>query len=133
MILEIKRLTSRAEYVGEVTFDYQPQKDAILVPLAAIDCVTVTARYEIFEEGEVEVHLHLSYRLYGQCSYCLSEAEQRIEYSDDVLLVTDETDADDYYYDGNRLDLSAAVNDALLFSQPKVLLCKEDCKGIKIN
>lgn len=133
MILEIKKLMSRAEYVGEVTYSFKPEKDGILVPLAEIDCVTVTAKYEIFEGEEVEVNLLLTYTLKGQCSYCLGSAEERIEYSDDVLFVTDRTDGDNYYYDGNTLDLSMAVNDALLFSQPKVLLCKKDCKGIKIN
>lgn len=133
MILEIKKLMSRAEYVGEVTFTYKPDPDGILVPLAAIDSVEVTAKYEIFEDAEVEVNLHLAYTLKGQCSYCLDSAEERIEYSDDVLFVTDKTDGDNYHYDGNKLDLSVAVNDALLFSQPKVLLCNKDCKGIKIN
>ena len=133
MILEIKKLMSRAEYVGEVAFDYVPDRDGVLVPLAAIDSVKVVAKYEIFEGEEVEVELHLSYTLKGQCSYCLQGAEERIEYADSVLFVTDVHDGDNYHYDGNTLDLSVAVNDALLFSQPKVLLCKKDCKGIKIN
>ena len=95
--------------------------------------VNAVAEYEIFEGGEVEIALKISYELIGQCSYCLADAKKRIEYETDVLYVTDKDDLDNYVYDGNMLDLTAAVNDALLFSQPKVLLCKEDCKGIKIN
>ena len=134
MVLEIKRLISKGEYKGEVSFDYQPEKDAMLLPLCGVDGnVMVTASYEIFEEDEVEVTIKLSYRLKGQCSYCLEDAVQDIEYSTDVLFVTDSGDTDNYVYDGYKLDLTAAVNDAFLISQPKVLLCGDDCKGIEIK
>ena len=125
---------ARAAYTGEFSFDYQPPQESILVPLCRIEGgVKVTGDYEIFENDEVEVTLKISYLLVGSCSYCLADAQKRIEYSTDALFVTDKNDCDNYVYDGNRLDLSTAVNDALLFSQPKVLLCKEDCKGVKFN
>ena len=134
MILEIKKLLARAAYTGEFSFEYQPPQDCILIPMCNIPHgVKVTGSYEIFDDDEVEVSFTVSYLLVGQCSYCLADAQKQIEYSSDVLFVTDKDDADNYVYDGNRLDLSTAVNDALLFSQPKVLLCREDCKGIKIN
>ncbi len=125
---------ARAAYVGEVSFVWQPPQDSILIPFCCVEGgVNAVAEYEIFEGGEVEITLKISYELIGQCSYCLADAKKRIEYETDVLYVTDKDDLDNYVYDGNMLDLTAAVNDALLFSQPKVLLCKEDCKGIKIN
>lgn len=125
---------ARAAYVGEVSFVWQPPQDSILIPFCRVEGgVNAVAEYEIFEDGEVEIALKISYELIGQCSYCLADAKKRIEYETDVLYVTDKDDLDNYVYDGNMLDLTAAVNDALLFSQPKVLLCKEDCKGIKIN
>lgn len=125
---------ARAAYVGEVSFVWQPPQDSILIPFCRVEGgVNTVAEYEIFEGGEVEITLKISYELIGQCSYCLADAKKRIEYETDVLYVTDKDDLDNYVYDGNMLDLTAAVNDALLFSQPKVLLCKEDCKGIKIN
>ena len=126
---------ARAAYTGDFSFGYQPPEDSLTVPLCHIDgAVTVTGSYEIFDGGEVEVTLKISYRLAGQCSYCLADAVEEIDYTTDALLfVTDKDDCDNYVYDGNRLDLSKAVNDALLFSQPNVLLCKEDCKGVKID
>lgn len=126
---------ARAAYTGEISFDYQPPQDAVMLPLCRIEGgVKVTANYEIFEDDEVEVTLKLSYRLVGQCSYCLADTEKEIEYiTDPLLFVTARDDYDNYVFDGNRLDLSQAVKDALLFSQPEVLLCKQDCKGIKID
>lgn len=126
MVLEIKRLLSKGEYRGNFSFDYQPDEQALLVPLCRVEgAVKVEGEYEIFEDGEVEIALKLSYKLVGQCSYCLKDASSQIEFSSDVLFVTDDSDLDNYVYDGNRLDLSKAVNDAMLFSQPSVLLCKE--------
>ncbi len=134
MILEIKKLLTKAEYSGDFSFEYQPPQDCVSIPLCHIEgSVKVSGSYEIFENDEVEVRLVLSYKLAGQCSYCLENAEKQIEYSTDVLFVTDADDRDNYVYDGYKLDLTGAVRDALLFSQPDVLLCKEDCKGIKIN
>lgn len=125
---------SRAAYTGDFSFEYQPPQDSIIIPLCRIEGgVTVSGEYEIFENDEVEVTLKLCYKLKGQCSYCLADAEKEIEYTSETLLfVTDKDDSDNYVYDGNRLDLSQAVNDALLFSQPEVLLCT-DCKGKKID
>ena len=126
---------SRAAYTGDFSFEEQPPQDSVLLPLCRIEGgVKVTGSYEIFEDDEVEVTLKLCYKLVGQCSYCLADAEKEIEYTSGALLfVTDKDDSDNYVYDGNRLDLSQAVKDSLLFSQPEVLLCKEDCKGIKID
>ncbi|MCM1437724.1 MAG: DUF177 domain-containing protein [Roseburia sp.] len=135
MILEIKKLMSRGAYTGEFSFEYQPPQDCVIIPLCQIQGgVSVSGGYEIFEDDEVEVVLKIRYKLAGQCSYCLAAAEKEIEYiSDPLLFVNGSGDGDNYVYDGNRLNLQQAVLDALLFSQPEVLLCKEDCKGIKFN
>lgn len=121
---------ARAAYTGEFSFGYEPQEGSLILPLCRIDgAVNVSGSYEIFEDGEVEVALKISYKLAGQCSYCLADAVEEITYSADVLFVTDKNDYDNYVYDGNRLDLTPAVNDAFVISQPKVLLCK-GCKDV---
>lgn len=119
---------AKGEYSGEISFDYEPPQDINLLPLCRIEGgVKVEGRYEIFEGDEVEVTLKISYKLVGQCSYCLADAEKQIEYeSEPLLFVTDKDDCDNYYFDGNRLDLSQALNDALIFSQPEVLLCGKE-------
>ena len=132
MILEIKKLMAKGAYTGEISFGYQPPQDLNLLPLCQIDgSVKVEGTYEIFEDDEVEVTLKISYKLVGSCSYCLADAEEQIEYTTEPLLFVTEEDGDNYVYDGNRLDLSQAVVDAMLFSQPKVLLCNKGCKGEK--
>lgn len=128
MILEIKKLMAKGEYTGNFSFVYEPPQDLNLLPLCRIEGgVNVEGGYEIFEGDEVEVTLKISYKLVGQCNYCLADAEKQIGYeSEPLLFVTDKDDCDNYYFDGNRLDLSQAVNDALIFSQPEVLLCGKE-------
>ncbi len=132
MELEIKKLNALRKYTGEFSFEYAPAEDLNLVPLCKIrGTVKVSGEYEIFEDDSVEIRLTVDYYLKGQCSYCLNDAEKQIKFTTEVLYLT-EKDNDNYYYDGNKLDLKPAVNDAILISQPNVLLCKEDCKGIDV-
>jgi uncharacterized metal-binding protein YceD (DUF177 family) len=132
MIIEVKKLIAARKYQGTLNFTYTPSKDQLLVPLTefATD-VSVCAEYEIFEDDSVQVTLKLSYLLKGQCSYCLNPAQKQVEFSEEVLFVPEQSD-DDYEYDGVKINLKTAVEDAILFSQPNVLLCNEDCKGIDV-
>lgn len=134
MIIEIKKLTARGKYEGDFSFEFTPSKDKLLIPMCAfVGAVKVEGSYEIYEDDSVGVDFTIKYGLEGQCSYCLEKARKDVEYYSEVLFVADKDDNDNYYYDGIKIDLTAAVNDALLFSQPEVLLCKEGCQGIKIN
>ncbi|MGN0808106.1 MAG: YceD family protein [Candidatus Coproplasma sp.] len=125
MVLEIKRLLAKGEYNGKISFDFVPEKEVLLVPLCSFDgAVSFVGEYEIFDGDEVELKFEITYKLKGQCNYCLEDAEKVINYSSEVLFVTDKDDLDNYYYDGVRLDLSKAISDALLMSQPDLLLCQ---------
>lgn len=131
MILEIKRLLAKGEYRGVVSFDFTPPHDSLLLPLCSFDgAVHFTGEYEVFDGDEVELAFEITYKLKGQCSYCLAEAQKVVNYSSEVLFVTDKNDVDNYYYDGVRLDISQAISDALYLSQPDVLLCG-DCENAK--
>lgn len=133
MIIEVKRLNALKRYSGDFEFLYNAPQDKLILPLAQFDGeVKVWGKYEIYDDETVGIDLNIAYSLKGQCSYCLSNAKKRIEYYDELLFVP-ENDPDNYYYDGTKIDLTSAVNDAILFSQPEVLLCKDDCKGIDIN
>ena len=134
MIIEIKKLTARGKYEGDFSFEFTPSEEKLLIPMCAFEgVVKVEGTYEIYEDDSVGVDFTVKYVLDGQCSYCLEKARKEVEYYSEVLFVADKDDNDNYYYDGIKIDLTAAVNDALLFSQPEVLLCKEGCQGIKIN
>ena len=133
MIIEVKRLIALKKYVGDFTEVCDPPEDKLILPLAEVDGqITVQGQYEIFDDDSVSVALKISYRLKGRCSYCLEDAKAQIEYEYEALFVPDKDDKDNYYYDGARLDISPALNDAFVFSQPEVLLCK-NCAEAKSN
>lgn len=132
MELDIRKLAATGKFSGSFNFKYQPPDDICLIPLCKIGDVKVSGEYEIFDDDSVEVRFTVDYTVKGQCSYCLSDTEKEVNFLSEVLFVT-EKDDENYYYDGIRLNLKTAVNDAILISQPHVLLCKEDCKGIDVT
>ena len=133
MEIAVKKLISARQYEGTFEFDYQPSDALCLVPLSKIDgAIKVYGNYIIYDDDSVSVYFTVGYRLKGQCSYCLGDAEKDISFSSDVLFVP-EKDDENYFYDGIKIDLQTAVNDAILISQPGVLPCKEDCEGIDVD
>ena len=133
MKLEIKKLNALKKYTGDFECEYEPPKDICLVPLCGIEGkVFVGGKYEIYDDDSVGVDFTVRYRIVGQCSYCLEDAEKDVEKAFEILFVTGD-DEDNYHYDGISIDLKPAVNDAILFSQPNLILCKEDCTGIDVN
>ena len=133
MIIDIARQIALKNFRGSFSFEYDCPKDLVILPAASVEGkVKVEGEYEIFEDNSVGVHLKISYLLAGQCSYCLEPAKKQIEYEQDILYLT-EDDGENYSYNGLKINLTTAVNDAVLFSQPQVLLCREDCKGIEIK
>ncbi len=133
MEIEVKKLNALGKYEGEFEFSYSPDKDLCLIPLCSIAGeVKVKGNYSIFEDDEVEVTLTVSYVIEGQCSYCLKSAKRQIDFTSDILYVPKKDD-DNYFYDGIKINLKTAVDDAILISQPYVLLCSEGCKGIDVD
>ncbi len=125
MFIEVKKLVALKKYVGDFEYRISPPAGKLVIPLAEVEGdVAVRGGYEIYADDSVGVQLNLSYRLKGQCSYCLSDAVKEVSYDYEALFVPDKNDLDNYYYDGAKLDIGQAVEDAFVFSQPNVLLCK---------
>ena len=133
MIIEVRKLNALKKYSGDFSFEYQAPKSLVAVPLFDFDgAVKVEGSYVISEDDSVDVSITVKFRLSGSCSYCLEHAEKDIEYSYDAVFATEERD-DAYIYNGINLDLTAAINDAILFSQPSIILRKDGCKGIDLK
>ena len=133
MEIEVRKLNSIGKYAGEFDFDYLPDNDLSLIPLCRIEGdVKVSGSYEIYDDDSVGVTLTVKYLLAGQCSYCLKSAKKDISFTSEILYVPKEDD-ENYLYDGIKINLKTAVDDAILISQPNVLLCSEGCKGIDVD
>lgn len=133
MRIEIKKLIALKKFTGSFGFDYTPSEDMCLIPLCKIDGdVKVSGDFEIYDDDSVGVNLKVSYKISGQCSYCLAPAEKRVEFTSEILYVP-VNDDENYIYDGVKIDLKSAVDDAILISQPNIILCKDDCKGMDVE
>ena len=133
MVIDIARQIALKNYRGSFSFDYDCPQELVILPAARIEGkVKVTGEYEIYDDDSVGVALKISYLVAGQCSYCLEPAKKQVEYESDVLYLT-EDDGENYSYNVFNLHLTTSVNDAVLFSQPQVLLCREGCGGIDIK
>ena len=129
MILDIARLIALKKYVGDFAQTLPPPAEKLLLPLAEVEGnIEVQGKYEIYDDDSVGVSLKISYKLKGQCSYCLEDASAEVNYSYEALFVSEGDDADNYRYDGVKLDLRPAIEDAFVFSQPEILLCG-NCKA----
>lgn len=133
MEIEVRRLNALKKYEGEFEYEYEAPEDCCLVPLCKIEGkVKVVGSFEIYEDDSVGVNLTVNYKIVGQCSYCLSDAQKDVSFTSEILFVTEEDD-ENYLYDGIKINLKPAVNDAILISQPSVILCKEGCTGIDVT
>ena len=133
MEIEVRRLLALKKYEGTFEYEYDAPADSCLIPLCRIvGKVKVTGNYVLYDDDSVGVTLTVAYRIVGQCSYCLEAAVKDVTFTTDVLYVTEQDD-DNYFYDGIKLNLKSAVDDAILISQPNILLCKEGCTGIDVT
>ncbi len=133
MEIDVKKLVATGKYCGDFSFDYDAPADLCVIPLCKIEGkVKIVGEYEIYDDDAVGVKFTVTYDLSGQCSYCLNDAKKQISFQSDVLFVP-EKDEENYFYDGIKINLKTAVDDAILISQPNILLCKPDCKGIDVT
>ena len=131
MVIDVRRLNAQKNYSVRLEFEYEADVSLIDVPFTEFDgTVKVQADYELFEDDALEMKGKIFYRLKGQCSRCLNDATQEVEGELDALFEPFEG-GEDYSYQGGKIDLSDALNDAIMASMPRVLSCGEDCKGIK--
>ena len=92
--------------------------------------VKVEAEYELFEDDSLELRGKILYTLEGQCSKCLKETSERVEGELDAYFQPFKG-GEDYAYSGGVIDLTNAVNDAIMSSMPRTLSCGENCQDIR--
>ena len=130
MIIDVKKLNAQKKYRGEISFDYSAPEELVSIPFVQFSSpVKVEIAYEIFSDDAVEIKGKLSYALKGQCSRCLKDAETQVTWEIDALFEVSET-PEDYSYDGVKIFLTEAIDDAIMASMPFSLSCGKDCEPI---
>ncbi len=130
MIIDIRKLNAQKKYSGSMEFSYTPEETFIDIPYVKIvGEVKISFNYELYEDDALEIRGAVRFRLEGQCSRCLQPAAMDVEGELDALFEPTK-DYADYGYANGKVDITQAVEDAMMACMPYTVLCKENCEGI---
>lgn len=133
MIIDIRKLNAQKKYSGHMGFEYSAPETFIQIPYVKFAApVKVSFDYELYEDDSLEIRGTVSYTLEGQCSRCLRKTQEVIEGELDAYFEP-RKDYEDYGYTNGMVNLTQAVEDAIMASMPYVLSCGGDCEGISYN
>ena len=133
MLIDIRKLNAQKKYVGKMEFEYSAPETFIEIPFVKFAApVKIVFDYELFEDNSLEIVGSVSYVLEGQCSRCLKETKMQVEGELNAYF-ENRKDYQDYGYTNGVVDITQAVEDAIMASMPFVLSCGEDCAAISYN
>jgi uncharacterized metal-binding protein YceD (DUF177 family) len=131
MIIDVKKLNAEKRYSGDIQFDYAAPDELISIPFVKFSSpVKVEGTFELYEDNSLELKGKITYGIEGQCSRCLERASQIVEGEIDAYFQPF-TGGEDYSYTNGIIDLTNAVNDAIMASMPFSLSCGDNCAGIR--
>ena len=133
MLIDIRKLNAQKKYSGEMELSYSAPESLIEIPYVKFaKDVEISFSYEIYEDDSVDIRGFVSYRLEGQCSRCLRPAVADVKGELDAYFEP-RKDYEDYGYTNGVLDLTKAVQDAIMASMPYTLSCETECETIAYN
>ena len=130
MIIDLLKMKQEGLLSDEFSFEYSaPEELIISLPEAKFEGLVAVNAFVSLDGKDVYADIDLSYRISCSCSRCLEHAEEVVNHSFSVKFsLYEEEDA--YLYKSGKVDLTSCVNEAIIISQPTVIYCKEDCKGL---
>ena len=126
--IDVLRAQALGRLNGDLAFETAADESLLCIPFVAFSTpVFVTAHYEIFDDGKVEVTGSVRFGLKGLCSRCMKESEQEISGELNALFVPECDNGEDYAYFNGKIKLDEAVRDAVMFALPNSFLCGQNC------
>ena len=133
MIIDIRKLNAQKKYMGKLEFEYSAPDTLIEIPFVKFSLpVKVSFEYELYEDNSLEIQGTVSFKLEGQCSRCLKEAKTEVE-GELSAYFEPRKDYEDYGYTNGVVDLTKAVEDAIMASMPFTISCGDDCEALSYN
>ena len=117
---------------GEIVkeFEYNASNDLIVSLPEGEFAKPVKVRAVLWLEGKnVLADISLRYTLSSACSRCLDSATCEVEHNYFAKYSLFPEDGE-YLYKSGKVDLTQSVNEEIVLSQPTVIYCKPDCKGL---
>ena len=131
MVIDLLKLKRTGKSSVDFAFNYEVEDNLTDLPNAKIDDVKVIGTLTITDDKTCYVDAEVSYVLTGDCTRCTRPARTEIVTKLEEEFSCLETEG--YSYINDKVDLTKAVKDSIVLSQPDKLLCKEDCKGVCFN
>ena len=117
---------------GEIAkeFEYNASND-LIVSLPEGEFVSpVKVKAVLWMDGKnVLADISLFYTLSSACSRCLERATCEVEHNYFAKYSLCPEDGE-YLYKSGKVDLTQSVNEEIVLTQPTVIYCKPDCKGL---
>ncbi len=133
MRIDIRKLNAQKKYSGKMELEYSAPESFISMPFVKFSApIKVCFEYELYEDDSFEIRGKIAYTLIGQCSRCLNDASMQVEGELEAYFQTGK-DYEDYGYVNGVVDLTQAVEDALMASMPFSISCGENCKELSYN
>ena len=133
MNIDIRKLNAQKKYTGTMEFEYSAPNTLIEIPFVKFSLpVKVSFEYELFEDNSLEIQGTVSFKLEGQCSRCLKETQAEVEGELNAYFEP-RKDYEDYGYTNGVVDLTKAVEDAIMACMPFTVSCGEDCEELSYN
>ena len=133
MIIDIRKLNAQKKYSGSMEFTYSAPESLIEIPFVKFaGPVVVRFDYDLYEDDSMDIKGSVSYRLEGKCSRCLNEAAVDVVGELEAYFQDSKT-PEDYAYTGGVINLTNAVDDAIMSSMPYLLSCGDDCVALEFS
>ncbi len=127
MVIDINLLKRQGKSCEQIEFEFPIEGDISLSPDIRLESGKFLG--EIVLEDKVFVTGEIRVKAVGECSRCLSLAQEEICIEVDEAFSERPID-DEYRFKSGRVDLTEMIRDKLLSNQPSVILCQEECKGL---
>ncbi|AUS09275.1 DUF177 domain-containing protein [Laceyella sacchari] len=116
-----------------VALDTMPGEVPGLIRLAPVE---VEARVTRLDPHLIEADAEEESKATFTCSRCLQEFETPVHvkwtelFTDEAHRAVETEEQEIHYFEGNELDLSPYIREALMLQLPYIPVCREDCKGL---
>ena len=133
MLIDIRKLNAQKKYEGHMEFEYSAPETFIEIPFVKFAApIKIEFDYELYEDNSLDIRGSISYLLEGQCSRCLKETKMQVEGELNAYF-ENRKDYEDYGYTTGIVNITQAVEDAIMASMPFTLSCGDDCEPISYN
>ncbi|WP_073148969.1 YceD family protein [Paramaledivibacter caminithermalis] len=131
MNINISKLIGEKTNPIDISLNYELNNSELLQNLNILEVEPLKVTGKVYKNnGRIIVDAVFSGEAVFRCSRCLEEFKKNVSGNMNFDIPLEEKDDDNTYIEGDYLNLSTIIEEALAFSLPMKTLCKEECRGL---